>query len=82
MTYNGAVIWSGEGEVGTYERHTGRPTWRAIARRLARERCGGDRWAIALVPAGEGYAETSYCVLGADGMPTGDLRDIDETDLI
>lgn len=43
-------IVSGEGTgPGTTELFTGRRTLLAISRRLARERCKGDRWAYALV---------------------------------
>jgi len=38
-------IISGEGEVGTRERYTGKRTVRAVKARLTRERAGGDRWA-------------------------------------
>lgn len=42
-------IVSGEGEVGTSETYNGKRTIRAIKMRLTKERCGGDRWAKALV---------------------------------
>jgi hypothetical protein len=42
-------IVSGEGEVGTTETYNGKRTIRAIKMRLAKERCGGDRWARAMV---------------------------------
>jgi hypothetical protein len=44
---NPIVIVSGEGTMGTIEPYTGKRTIRAIKLRLARERCGGDRWARA-----------------------------------
>jgi hypothetical protein len=46
-THELATIWilSGEGEVGTRERYTGKLSARALKARLTRERCGGDRWA-------------------------------------
>lgn len=43
------LIVSGEGEEGHTGTYTGKRTMRAIKQRLARERCGGDRWAIAKV---------------------------------
>ena len=69
MDYAGAIIWSGEGETGTFERHTGRSTLRAINRRLTRERCNDDRWALALVPAGPQYAEDTYIQIDGVGNP-------------
>lgn len=41
------IYWviSGEGEVGTWERHEA--TADGIRKILTRERCGGDRWARA-----------------------------------
>lgn len=38
-------IVSGEGEGGTAEEYDGAMNVRAIMSRLAKERCGGDRWA-------------------------------------
>jgi hypothetical protein len=46
---NSIEIISGEGELGSIEDYTGKRTIRAIKLRLARERCGGDRWARARV---------------------------------
>jgi len=46
-------IVSGEGENGTVEEYDGKPSVAAIMRRLSRERCGGDRWA--LIQAEDGY---------------------------
>jgi hypothetical protein len=43
------VITSGEGEIGSDDIYTGKRTIRAVKLRLARERCGGDRWARAIV---------------------------------
>ena len=76
VKYEGAIILSGEGETGTFERHTGKPTMLAINRRLARERCGGDRWARAFVPAGQGYDDDTYVDINS-----GDFRTIDEDDI-
>lgn len=42
-------IVSGEGEEGTVEVYAGKRTARAIKMRLTRERCGGDRWARAVI---------------------------------
>jgi hypothetical protein len=41
-------IISGEGEMGTVEQYFGKCSERAIKLRLARERCNGDRWAMAI----------------------------------
>jgi hypothetical protein len=41
-------IISGEGEIGTVERYSGKHSERAIRLRLSRERCNGDRWAMAV----------------------------------
>ena len=70
-------ITSGEGELGTTEIYTGKRTERAIKLRLARERCGGDRWARAEI-----YMHTSVfdCEIGMnceDGV-VGFFPEIDE----
>ena len=54
-------IVSGEGNCGTVEIYTGKRSDRAIKMRLTRERCGGDRWARAMI-----YMHTS-----ADGADVG-----------
>jgi hypothetical protein len=41
-------IISGEGDVGTVERYSGKCSERAIKLKLTRERCNGDRWAKAV----------------------------------
>jgi hypothetical protein len=41
-------IISGEGDVGTVERYSGKHSERAIKLKLTRERCNGDRWAKAV----------------------------------
>jgi hypothetical protein len=47
---NEIVIVSGEGTgPGTVEKYEGKRTLRAIKTRLTKERCGGDRWARAIV---------------------------------
>ena len=48
------LIISGEGERGTIKRYKGEGSLRAIRARLTRERCGGDRWARALIYEGVG----------------------------
>ena len=48
ITWDGLEIVSGEGDgPGTVEPYTGRRTRQALAARLNRERCDGDRWAFA-----------------------------------
>jgi len=76
MDYQNAIIFSGEGETGTFERHTGKPTLLAINRRLARERCGGDRWARAFIPAGPEYTDDAYV-----DVDSGEIRTIEENDI-
>lgn len=48
-TDNEIQILSGEGDYGNFELYTGKRTVRAIKLRLTKERCGGDRWARALI---------------------------------
>lgn len=48
MTKIEIVSGEGAGE-GHIEPHTGKPTARAVLARLAKERCGGDRWAWARI---------------------------------
>ena len=43
------LIMSGEGEVGRTVEYHGTRTTRAIRARVARERCGGDRWCYVYV---------------------------------
>ena len=78
MQYNNAIILSGEGITGTLSTHTGRPTLAAINRRLAKERCGGDRWARAFTPAGDGYAPDAYVDIHTGEMRTIDPEDVEE----
>ena len=54
---NNITIVSGEGiGEGIVEPYTGKRTMRAIKMRLTKERCGGDRWAKALV-----FSHVSQC---------------------
>lgn len=46
---NDIYIVSGEGEVGTSHAYTGTRSMRAIRCAIMKERCGGDRWAKAIV---------------------------------
>jgi hypothetical protein len=43
------AIISGEGEIGTVSRYTGKDSDIAIKSKLTRERCNGDRWAKAVI---------------------------------
>lgn len=43
------LIYSGEGDSGTFERYFGARSPKAIRSKLSRERCGGDRWASAWI---------------------------------
>ena len=76
MNLSNAIIFSGEGDYGSYRRHTGVPSIRAINMALNRERCGGARWARAFVPAGDGYADNTYIGIDDHGKVTGELRTI------
>jgi len=82
MDYEGAIIFSGEGEYGTFERHTGKPTLTAIKRRLAKERCNGDRWASVWLPAGSNYEDDTYFEIDDRGEATGDMRTIDVNEIL
>ena len=73
---NRAIILSGEGEIGTFKRYTGKPTMAAINRLIIKERAGGDRWVNVFVPAGEGYEDDTYIDLF-----TGDFRTIKQSDI-
>lgn len=73
------LILSGEGEVGTYEKYEGKRTERALKSRLTKERCNGDRWAFAMVSAGDDYADDTFIELDGDLNPDG-LRTVDDTE--
>ncbi len=49
LTTGTILIFSGEGDEGTWERYEGARTLKAIRSRLSRERCHGDRWASAWI---------------------------------
>lgn len=76
MNMSNAIIFSGEGDYGSYRRHTCASTLRAINMALTRERCGGDRWARAFIPAGEEYVDHTYIGIDEYGNATGELRTI------
>lgn len=42
-------IVSGEGEMGNVELYSGKRTYRALAMRIKREKCGGDRFCFAKI---------------------------------
>ena len=52
-------IISGEGTQGTLENYEGTRTERAICMRLAKEECGGDRWAFVRID-GVRYDRNGY----------------------
>ena len=80
-TYSNVLIVSGEGAIdGAIEKHTGKPTLRAINRRLARERCNGDRWATAYIKADDTHANNTWIEIDADGNGV-DMRTIDQDDI-
>ena len=78
MHLNNAIIFSGEGDYGSYRRHTGVPSIRAINMALNRERCGGARWARAFVSAGDKYANNTYIGIDDQGAFTEELRTINQ----
>ena len=67
MTKNVYLVVSGEGEIGSWEKKIS--TERGILRILARERCGGNRWARAF---GDIY-ETKNGKVGSD-VETGEMK--------
>lgn len=75
---NGQIlILSGEGSQGTFEKFTGKRTGLAIERKLAKERCGGDRWARAYIYLHESETGPVYM-----DMVSGEMRNIDEEDCV
>lgn len=77
------VIFSGEGDIGTFERYYGARTAKAIRSKLSRERCGGDRWASAWIETGsDDLGRTVYGKLGRDLAEIIDQRSIERDDII
>lgn len=74
LTKGDMLIFSGEGDAGTWERYEGKREAKAIRSRLSRERCGGDRWADAWIelPGLEDAGYPGVKVYGKLG------RDLDE----
>jgi len=71
------IIFSGEGERGTFEIYTGKQTPRAIRAKITREACSGDRFVELFRAAGPEYADNSYFEIDPDTMePTGEMRTI------
>lgn len=66
---NKIQILSGEGDYGSFKLYTGKRTMRAIKIRLTKERCGGDRWARALVYS---YSNDHYDIYY--NLETGDVK--------
>ena len=54
------LIFSGEGETGTWKEYKGKDSDRAIKLRLTKERCNGDRWAKAYRHIGDGVYQNIY----------------------
>lgn len=71
------VIFSGEGEEGTFEEYDGARTITAIKTRLKKERCNGDRWASAYI-----FNYTNDLGDVYQDMETGEQRHINEDDII
>ena len=67
MTKKVYWVFSGEGEIGSWEKKIA--TKRGILRILSRERCGGNRWARAF---GDIY-ETEIGMAGSD-VETGEMK--------
>ena len=63
-------ILSGEGEIGTWEKHVA--TLTGIKRIATKERCGGDRWA----QIWEEIPETETTEAHICNIDDGDMRDI------
>ena len=59
LTTGTILIFSGEGDEGTWERYEGSRTPKSIRSRLSRERAGGDRWASAWIEA-PGMEDAGY----------------------
>jgi hypothetical protein len=79
------LIFSGEGETGTWERYTGKRTVRAVRTRLTKERCGGDRWASVWLSRGYNQAESGYPIydcLDLDREEIVDTRDVDPDEIV
>lgn len=72
---NDIKILSGEGDYGNFEIYTGKRTPRAIKMRLTKERCGGDRWARALV-----YSHSLHCYDIYYNLETGDAESLPHED--
>lgn len=71
------VIFSGEGEVGTFVRYEGKKSVLAIKSRLTKERCGGDRWAKAFTFSHElQFGEMVFI-----DLENGDMRTINPSDI-
>ena len=78
-TFSGVVIFSGEGERGTYRSWPGSHTESRIKARLTRERSHGDRWARAFVPCGTSHVQDSYLeIVSGDELRTIRPEDISE----
>jgi len=75
------IIFTGEGEEGTWEKYTGKRTVRAIKARLTRERCGGDRWVSVWLLQGNDDDDTVYDCLDLDTGGIVDTRNIDPDDI-
>ena len=83
------LIFSGEGDNGTWERYEGKRTPAAIRNRLSRERAGGDRWADAWIELAGVQDSTRngndrarvYGKLGRDLNSIGGERSIDEASI-
>lgn len=76
------LIFSGEGENGTYEEYTGKRSARAIKSALTRERCSGDRWASLWISGDDDYADDTYLEVDETNMDlTGDMRTIDDDEI-
>lgn len=79
LTTGTILIFSGEGDEGTWERYEGARTVKAIRNRLTRERAHGDRWASAWIeePTLEdaGYPGVPvYCEIDRDFQGVGRTR--------
>jgi hypothetical protein len=77
---NKIQILSGEGDCGNFEIYTGKRTMRAIKMRLTKERCGGDRWARAMVFSHTVHDAYGFCDDIYYDLETGDGESLPHED--
>ncbi len=73
---NKMVIFSGEGEDGTFEEYDGERTVGAIKKRIKKESAAGDRWASAWIFSHVNDGGNVYI-----NLENGDYRHINDEDI-